>query len=441
MIALWSKLRSYFVGMRAAAALSMTFTCLSFAASFFTSIFIARALGPGERGIYGLIFVWATSLAVLSTLSFGELVGIHALRNANDDTHRLQYLRLGGRYQAAISLLTLPFMIGIFIVGMMSLGITASPIALGVTAASCLAASLNNILGNSHRVMGEHLRFNLNRAAFPAFHLLSVVIVLAMVGWNPSLRIILIAFFAATIAGIVCNAYLGFDFIKSAYSRAGKNDVPKAWSVRQFAREMTPLHVSIVLLFVAISIDRFLAGAILDYETFGYYAAAVSIVQPVSLLFTITTKTLMIGDRQLFNSQHKNRRLFQYVWMSLGAGVLMSLIAWPILDKLTPFLLGVAYDRSREMIPWLLLGFCLMPLRTTLAEFGRVSGYRVAALAPDVSYILTIAAAVVFFKISDPGRFFGLSMLAGNVVAISTSCVLIYLKAAKISTNPPETRV
>ena len=408
-----------------AALISLCATVLSMLASIATSVLVANQLGPEGRGIYALVFVWATTLAAFGTLSIGDAVGVSIARNAPSAADKQESLSRGVIMQAVVGLAMLGPALLVFWLGIVGNDIPMQTSYMILAAVTVAAAALNLAYVNYHRSFNQQFRFNVNRAAFPVMFAAGLVFATAVLRHKLALNEVIFIFLCSAILAIAFNSFVARTLLQQVMTNLkSKGARPQLSGFGVTLRAGLALHLTTILFYLTINIDKFVASSLLSLKDFGVYSVAASIAQPASLLFTITIKTLLVGDTAVHDPDLRRARLSKLAALTIVGTAVASFTVWLVLQQLVPLVFDREYESVTYVAGWLLLGNFLTPLRSLVVEQARVRHQTWAAVFTELVFVVAFYLACRYLPWADGTSLYGVAFFLGNIVALTASGIV-----------------
>lgn len=345
-----------------------------------TSVFIARALGPQEKGAYDLVLSTAILLALGLGLSLPSGITFAVARRASAARNLIGWI-MGIAVVQAMAAAAILAGLARADVGT-TLGVSATDSALWVVvpllvAVLCVGPCLKAILvGNQQVVLASWLEL-CGRAIT-----LLVLVGVALSGMDT----------VATAEGFVAVMLVGSAVGVGLYLPAALhvNAIRGEAGLRTVIRFAAPSHGANVLQYLNYRVDLFLVAYFRDLREVGLYALAVTLAQLVWLVSNAVATAVFarVGSARDDLQESANRtaalsRSFLVIQLVL-AGIL-AILAKPLLQ----ILYGTAFEPALTAI-WLLL--------PGVAVFGsaRVLGAHIAGLGrPHLNLVVSASSLVV----------------------------------------------
>lgn len=309
------------------------------------SVVIARALGPEGRGVYALLLLFGTTIALTANLGLGQSAVYYYGRKKSESAKISGSLfSMAWLIGVPVAILLLAFMpaygdvllkdVPFYLVALI---ICLTPIALSRNYVAHLFVSVQDFRWynaiNLLDLLGRILLFlpllALGLGLTGAILAFTVsLIVLTVVAWT-----------------VICQR-LNIDF---------------RWN-GNFVKELTTygvrVHLAVVLAFLTIRIDQFLIGYFLDVSQVGIYAVAFSIAEVVQSISTAVA--LLVFARVSSNDSESafliTNRTLRFTGLLSVIGALGVMIATPLL---IPRLFGEEFVSATSVV-WLLLPGVIM---------------------------------------------------------------------------------
>jgi O-antigen/teichoic acid export membrane protein len=386
------------------------------AASFVTSVLLARTLEPEARGVLANVILWPTFLAHISLCG----VPVYLSREmAGRPENAAAYYRRG--YIALFIAIGLAILLyaALLVVGADVVGAGAGP------AGTLIAILIIPFSAwNALQVQMELGRMSIGSYTF-ACGSFTIVYLLSIAGlWavqSRDLGAYLGAFVIAAAAGAVSTHWLINRSL--SYVRAQQ---PLGESLWETFRASAPFAVSVGLIALASSADRIAISLFFDAHALGVYVVALALTQVQSIINEAVSPLF-------FASMARNDHIAQTDpgWLAMklrqslliNAGICAALvIAAPVL---VPLIYGRLYEPALPILSLLLPAMCargmMRPFEEVLKGINRPLGQSLA---------ITVITGV-FFPSAAVGAWFGsvrgvaLALLAASLAGLVMAAVLV----------------
>ncbi len=333
-----------------------------------TSVIVARALGPQERGIYALFVLIATGLATLLN------PGIYAAANYFVGTGQLTP---AAGYRATLDLAALTAVLGAaaaipaaWVLGLPTPAGFAAALA-ALTLAQIVINSFNGLFYGAGRVAAI-TRWKIVWAA-----LVCLAFVLAAVGGTDALAC---AWLFAMLNAIDAIAVIVL------FRRSITVEQPPTGSARAMLRYGIPVYASRALLFLGQRLDGYLVFLLAGAAALGQYGIAVTLAEQIWLLPTSVGLIMMatIGKLDTQAAAGATMRVIRTATALIIPAAIVLLICIPLL---VPLLYGAPYTAAGFAFLLLLPGTALVGLCNLAEPFFQSRG------RPDIP-LLTCAAGL-----------------------------------------------
>lgn len=397
--------------MRRQALIAALFTLIGFVSSLAISILTARLLGPEGRGNYGVIFLWASTLANCATLGIADAAAVRATRERAADASLSAMMHRSLATQIIVLGAVILPGVAIFSAGISLSGTTVDVRGVLVCACFIIFSAFSSVFQGFHRAASQYIRYNLNRILL--FTTLAILLLClgSIHGGALSLETVLTALILSQTLALAIGSVIALPLLRGGVALTNAD--------RSLLSAGLSMHAPTIVYLISMNVDRFLAAGLMDPLTFGQYSVAASVAQPSAFIFVIVIRVIMITDGQLQIVTRASQRLSKYVGVVLLGSLATTLTAGIIITVAMVAIFGSAFAPAAPLALWLLLGYLLSPIRAILGEYHRLTHSPHLNIVIELTYSVIFAALMLALPSFPHHGEYGLALLAGNCVALT----------------------
>jgi O-antigen/teichoic acid export membrane protein len=354
---------------------TLTMNCAQAVFGLLTSIVIARALGPAERGAYVLFVLIGTTVAMLCNPA------IYASANYYLSVNRWSSREALG----TVSLVSLGFGILAGAISIAAVLITGTAPALASDAVLLVSLGIyTTVLVVSNSLSG--LFFGARKISIftswkICFSILQCLIFVVLPFRSADAKLYSIIFTML----FICDSIVLYILF---CSREGLSLVINWRLIREMLAYGLPVYSSRALLFVSQRLDTYMIFVLAGTVALGQYTIAVTLAEQIWILPLSISQIMMpnIGRLALREAAHTTATVVRYasILIVLGALAFLLVIPW-----LLPFLYGPDY--AAAILPFLLL----LPGTAAIGLYGIVEPFFQSRGRPRLPLIITFIGVVI----------------------------------------------
>jgi O-antigen/teichoic acid export membrane protein len=350
--------------------------------SFGTTIVVARALGPSDRGVFAVALGFGQLLAQFGTLG---IVAANPYYLARGEASRSELL--------SVSLVVAAVAGALLALGGFAIFGADPAIVRGVSTGELVIAlaAIPALLGTQFvqsMLLGERriLAYNALEATVAAVSLVGLGLVLALVARTPR----------AALATITVISYAGLIGCLAIYLAAGTDlSLPRASTVARMLRYGLKIYVATLLSFAVVRVDLLLVNGTLGARQAGIYSIVAAIATGMCLVPTAVALNLfprIAGGA----STALTGSLVRVTAIVYG---LLCLISVPLAAVAIPYVFGHAFRSAVPLFFWILPGIFSLGMQTVLSHHFAGRGFPVEAMAIwFVGLIVNLAINLAFLS-------------------------------------------
>lgn len=392
------KMKSAVFGHKTAArdlAYTISSQVISVATGFFSTVLIARGLGPSGLGSYALLTSVPNFLIQISDLGIGQTTVRFASRAAFANDDKTKYSVLRWAFRVRISVIVLTSIALCFFMPVITRMIWHAPNLVYVSALSLfigLFGSLSLVPFTYFQSKKDFRSFGLITIAQKLILLFGVLTIFILSAWS-LFNVIIMTILTTGIGALICLRAVPKEAIfdkeelwrlikrskvfSSLFSIKGivPNSSLDSANPRKFVYLMM---LSTVFIALIIQADVWLMGVYLNKDQIGIYNAGMRFALPLSFLLNSLQVTLWPRISAVKNRVDTIKvlgKIFRICLLVSACGVLYSIIV----PRIAPLLLGSAYKKSVLLGQLLSLRYCLAilinPVYLVGYNFGLVNIY------------------------------------------------------------------